>query len=91
MNPIRNKKQETNSGCCGSYVRQRIAKEKQPILPNPKIKAGVNVIYLGSGNFSIKGLGTNTIYYASDHSRHFKIYAEDEDSVLRESSLILKP
>jgi hypothetical protein len=91
MNPIRNRKQEASSGCCGSYLRQRVAKEKPPKLPNPKIKVGVNVIYLGAGNFSIKGAGTNTVYYASDHSRHFRIYAEDEASVLSEPSIILKP
>jgi hypothetical protein len=91
MNQVRNKKQETNSGCCGSYLRQRVVKEKHPILPNPKIKVGINVIYLGAGNISIKGEGTNTIYYASDHSRHFRIYAEDEASVLSKSSVILKP
>ncbi len=81
----------TNNACCGSYLKRRVTKVKSLLPANPKVQGGVAVIYLGAGDISVKGNETGSDYYASDHSRHFKVYAEDADSVLRHSSIILKP
>jgi hypothetical protein len=77
--------------CCGSYFRKNEATIKKPLPPNPKVQGGIAVIYLGSGNISIKGSATESVYHASDHSRHFRVYAEDIDSVLRNPDIIRKP
>ena len=77
--------------CCGSYIRHESKKVKIPVLPNPQLINGVSVIYIGAGNFKIKGVATKAVYYASDHSRHFKVYPEDADSVLLDSNIILQP
>lgn len=77
--------------CCGSHIRNESKKVKIPVLPNPKLIKGVSVIYIGTGNFKIKGTVTKAVYYASDHSRHFKVYPEDADSVLFDPNIILEP
>ncbi len=82
---------KTINTCCGSHVRRRVPTVKIALPPNPKVKGGVAVIYLGSGNINLKGSGTESIYYASDHYRHFRVFAEDADSILRSPNIILKP
>ncbi|MGC4101579.1 hypothetical protein [Ferruginibacter sp.] len=77
--------------CCGAVVRRRIAAEKIPALPNPKVAGGVAVIYVGSGNTSFKGTVSRETYYASDHSRHFKVHADDAPGILKQPYIILKP
>ncbi len=77
--------------CCGSNVRKRVPTEKTPSPPNPKVKGGVAVIFIGSGNINLIGPGTGSIYYASDHHRHFRVFAEDADSIVRNPYVILKP
>ena len=81
----------TNSSCCGSYLKRPVSKVKSTTPPKPKVQGGVAVIYLGAGDIQIKGGGTDSLYYASDHNRHFKVYAEDADSVLKHSFIIRKP
>jgi hypothetical protein len=81
----------TTNTCCGSNLRKRITTVKTPLLPNPKIPGGIAVIYLGSGNISVKGTGSASVYHASDHNRHFRIYTEDADSILKRPDIILKP
>jgi hypothetical protein len=80
-----------NRSCCGGHVRQRVRPVPSSLPPNPIIHNGVNIIYLGSGNISIKGDNTGVTYYASDHRRQFKVYPEDAKSVLRQRHLILSP
>jgi len=82
---------KTISTCCGSHVRRKTETVKEPLIPNPVVKNGVNLIYVGSGNINLKGAGTGSVYHASDHSRHFRVYNEDKDSILRNQYIILKP
>lgn len=80
-----------NKLCCGSYSKQKAVKEKEPIPPNPKISGGVSLIYVGSGKKSFKGKATGSVYYVSDHARHFRVYFEDADSLLRNATIIRRP
>jgi hypothetical protein len=80
----------THSHCCGSYKIKRTPIERIPLPPNPKIAKGVALIYLGAGAVKLKGEATKSIYHASDHHRHFKVYPEDLDSVLDQASIILQ-
>lgn len=77
--------------CCGAHIRRSITSDKGPLPPNPQVNKGVAVIYVGSGNFKIKGNDPGTIYYASDHYRHFKVFEEDAALVLKNRDIILKP
>ena len=79
------------NSCCGSYSKQKMVKAKEAILPNPKVKGGVALIYVGAGKKNFKGHVTGSVYYVSDHSRHFTAYTEDADSLLRNASIIGKP
>jgi len=82
---------KTINTCCGSFVRRTVKTITVPLPPNPKVRGGISVIYLGAGDVSIKGLVTGSVYYASDHSRHFRVYSDDMDSVLRPPYVIRKP
>jgi hypothetical protein len=81
----------TKNTCCGSNLRRRINTEKIPVLPNPKVQGGIAVIYIGAGNISFTGAVTHAIYYASDHSRHFKVHTEDAAALLKTQDIILRP
>jgi hypothetical protein len=92
MNEIQKQQMKVmNNSCCGSYSKQKVAKVKEKIPPNPKMNGGVALIYVGSGRKSFKGHGTGSVYYVSDHSRHFRVYTEDADSILSNTSIIRKP
>ena len=80
-----------NNSCCGSYSKQKIVQEKEPLPANPKISGGVALIYVGSGTTSFKGHATGSLYHVSDHSRHFRAHAEDADSLLSNRTIIRKP
>lgn len=80
-----------NKSCCGGYVRQRVRPVQSSLPPNPIIHGGINVIYLGSGNITIKGDNTGVTYYVSDHRRQFKVYTKDAASILRQRHFILSP
>lgn len=80
-----------NNSCCGSYSKQKVEKVKEQIPPNPKVHGGIALIYVGSGRKSFKGHATGSVYYVSDHLRHFRVYTEDADSILRKASIIRKP
>lgn len=82
---------KTINTCCGSYIKRNTKTIKTPLPPNPKVNGGIAVIYIGSGNASYKGSGTGSVYYASDHDRHFKIFSEDAESILKKPDIILKP
>jgi hypothetical protein len=69
--------------------RARQVQSSQP--PNPVIHTGVNVIYLGSGDITLKGENSGLTYYASDHRRQFKVHTEDAKSILRQRDFILRP
>jgi hypothetical protein len=80
-----------HSSCCGGYVGRRVHAVQPSLPPNPKVHGGVAVIYLGSGNITIKGENTGVTYYASDHRRQFKVHTEDAKSILRQRDFILSP
>ena len=80
-----------NSSCCGGHPRRRVHSVQQSLPPNPIIHGGVTIIYLGSGNITIKGANTGIPYYASDHRRQFKVHTEDAKSILRHRNFILNP
>ena len=82
---------KTINTCCGAYVKHHEKTIKTPLPPNPKVTGGIAVIYIGSGNARYKGSGTGSVYHVSDHSRHFKIYSEDAESILKKPDIILKP
>jgi hypothetical protein len=67
----------------------RTRNEIQPV--NPKVNGGVGVIYLGAGNFKVKGKSSGLTYYASDHHRHVKIDPEDVKGILSNGEFILEP
>lgn len=77
--------------CCGAHIRRNVTIDKGPLPPNPKIAKGIAVIYVGSGNFKMKGNNSGAMYHASDHYRHFKIFEEDAAMVLKSRDIILKP
>jgi hypothetical protein len=79
------------SPCCGGNAKRRVHRAQSPLPPNPTIHGGVKMIYLGSGNTTIKGENSGITYYASDHRRQFKVYAEDAKSILRQPHFILSP
>jgi len=92
MNVIPKKQMKAmNNGCCGSYSTQKVIKEKEPIPANPKISRGVPLIYVGSGKKSFKGKATDSVYYVSDHFRHFRVHPEDAVSILSNGGIIRKP
>lgn len=72
-------------------MRKRVHPVQSTLPPNPIIHSGVTVIYLGSGNITIKGENTGVTYYASDHRRQFKVHTEDAKSILRQRYFILSP
>ncbi len=74
--------------CCGGYVNRKAVKPT-PIKPNPVVKGGVGLIYLGAGNFQVRGAHSGETYYASDHFRHFRVFREDADQLLKDARLIL--
>lgn len=82
---------KTVNTCCGSFARQKVKIIKTPIPPNPKVQGGVALIFLGSGDIKLTGSGTKSIYYASDHHRHFRVFADDAKSILRNPMIIHKP
>ena len=92
MNPIlKQMNSQKLNGCCGSYKRKKEVVVKESILPNPTIKNGISIIYVGAGRTSFTGGVSQTIYHVSDHHRHFNIYKEDADSILKNKTVILKP
>jgi hypothetical protein len=72
-------------------VRRQVSSRNSLLPANPKVNGGVAVIYLGSGDITIKGEHTGKNYYASDHRRQFKVHSEDSDSILRHRHFIRKP
>lgn len=82
---------KTINTCCGSFTRRRVAILKEPVQPNPKVYKGVAVIFVGQGSISIKGTASGSVYYASDHHRHFKVFNEDSKDVLKRKDVILDP
>ncbi len=81
---------KTINTCCGANIQRKAATHKK--LPaNPVISKGMDVIYIGAGDFKIRSKIRDAVYYASDHRRHFKIYADDAGSVLANPNIILKP
>jgi hypothetical protein len=80
-----------NRSCCGGYKRRRVRSAQESLPPNPIIHGGVTIIYLGSGNFTLKGENTGSTYYASDHRRQFQVHPEDAKSILRQRQFILSP
>lgn len=77
--------------CCGSFARQKIKSVKTPIPPNPTVQGGVAVIFVGSGVIKLIGAATKSVYHASDHHRHLRIFKEDADSILNNKMMIYKP
>ncbi|MCP4582071.1 MAG: hypothetical protein GY839_10660 [candidate division Zixibacteria bacterium] len=69
--------------------KKPIKKEKLP--PNPKIKSGVKLIYLGNGKKLIRGKSSGLKYYVSNQRRYFKARSDDVDQILRNRSFILEP
>ena len=82
---------KTVNTCCGSFARQKVKIVKTSLPSNPKVQGGVAVIYLGSGNIKLTGAGTKLAYHASDHHRHFRVFAEDAESILTNPMIIHKP
>ncbi len=82
---------KTYSNCCGGQVRRQDRSIKEPLPTNPQIRGGMQILFIGTGNIRVKGNGTGSVYYASDHRRHLKVYKEDSESFLSKKYFILKP
>lgn len=82
---------KTVNTCCGSFARKKVKIIKTPLPPNPKVQGGISVIFLGSGDIKLTGAITKSVYYASDHHRHFKIFKEDAESIMKDPMIIHKP
>lgn len=77
--------------CCGGTLRRRRVQNRTPLPPNPRLKEGVDVVYLGSGDVSIVGEVTKLNYFASDHRRHLRVASDDAPGILRRRDFIQAP
>ena len=80
-----------SSGCCGHPVRRRRPRPARPDLPpNPTVRGGTRLLYIGVGDVSITGASALT-YHFSEHRRHVTVRPEDERSLLLRRDIILAP
>jgi hypothetical protein len=78
-------------GCCGQPRRQRRPKDRPLLPPNPKVREGVRLLYLGVGEQRLQGRSTDLVYHVSQYRRLFKADVEDASALLRRRDLILAP
>jgi len=83
-------KSNNEAVCCGTVgPKRKIKIDKIP--PNPTIKNGVKLIYVGIGVAKFKGRKSGLTYFAADHQRFFKVADEDLNQALSKKEFILAP
>jgi len=79
------------SACCG-YPTRRRRPEKPPALPpNPPVRNGRRLLYLGVGTDMLRGSVSGLVYHVSDHQRRVTVDVSDVPGLLRRRNVILAP
>jgi hypothetical protein len=79
--------------CCGQSL-PRIPKRgraRTPLPPNPTVKDGVSLIFLGEGRATLTGKHSGLRYVVSQDRRNFKVDPRDVGEVLIDSRFMAKP
>lgn len=79
------------SACCG-YPRRRRRPDKAPALPpNPTVRNGRRLLYLGVGTDMLRGSVSGHVYHVSDQQRRVTVDVSDVSGLLRRRDVILAP
>jgi hypothetical protein len=78
--------------CCGrSLPRAPRPRPRTPLPPNPAVKGGVDLIFLGMGRATLSGKYSGLHYVVSDRRRHFKVDPGDVGEILVDPRFMAKP
>ena len=81
----------TDDPCCGQPAsRRRRRADLAPLPPNPNVKRGVHLLYLGTGKREVKGSASGLVYVVADHRRHFVVDPADVDALLTSRDFMLR-
>lgn len=78
--------------CCGRMLpRVPRPRPRTPLPPNPAVKGGVDLIFLGTGRATLTGKASGLHYVVSDQRRHLKVDPGDVGQILVDSRFMSKP
>lgn len=79
------------SGCCGHPVRKtRVRSTRAELPPNPAVRGGTRLLYIGAGDVTIVGQSRLT-YHFSEHRRLVTVREEDARLLLQRRDIIIAP
>jgi hypothetical protein len=79
------------TSCCGQPTRQFRASERRALPPNPTVRDGVRIFYVGTGTRTVRGAATGLEYTVDAARRLFTVHRDDANAVLRRRHFILAP
>lgn len=80
-------------GCCGGArtARRRRAVERTRLPPNPAVRDGTRLIYLGGETRTVAGTSSGLTYHVSPHRRYLDVHPADADDLVADADFILEP
>lgn len=79
------------SACCGYPTRRRRPDKAPAPPPNPTVRKGRRLLYLGVGTQMLRGSASGLAYHVSDHHRRVTVDVSDVSGLLRRRDVILAP
>jgi hypothetical protein len=80
------------ASCCGQPSRRRRkGPAPEPLPPNPVVRPGRRLLYLGEGAERIDHMPSGHTYHVGDHRRHLVAHVDDVPRLLTRRDFILAP
>jgi hypothetical protein len=76
--------------CCG-HPNPKPKRPVDTMPPNPRVKGGTRLLYLGSGPLTIRGTESGLQFHVAEYRRDFLVPAEDVAAILKRKHVILAP